>query len=452
MDKHAAQEERMEDLRRHFSQVSTTLADKFRSFMEHEHEHLTDICRAIDQRVTQKVNSFDGQLGIIRNTEEQHNQHHVMVCADMDRHFTHVCNEMDVKFAAQNASQDRRVEDMGKHFINIHTSMDQTFRDKNAMQDELLENHRQHVTATIQQLDQKCAAQGQDLAADILDTRQMLSDNTAHLIAEVTALRSGNASRLDELSHTVEANSRHCVDMYSKLDQTTVEYHQHFTNVCAAIDAKHGEKLAAMEVREQNRHQQVTEVHQSAVKLFEDKNLALSTETQAQTKRISELQRLLEKQRQDSRGMCDSIEKKLNAADSAQDSRLDDMRDAIEANHRHFTEVAKTLNSKFSEENAACTRRITDEINSISKRCSDNKLVHQQDAAKHHQIVMGVCEVLRRDIDVSSHDLQGKFAELSQRIAGSESEVKSMCSSLDTTWRQQLATQQAETKKLSALS
>ena len=352
-----------------------------------------------------------------------------------------------VQSSAIRALDDQASKHRGK-IEDVHGSVLKLQQDAKAMAEQN-SGEQKRIMATIQQLDQKCAAQGQDLAADILDTRQMLSDNTAHLIAEVTALRSGNASRLDELSHTVEANSRHCVDMYSKLDQTTVEYHQHFTNVCAAIDAKHGEKLAAMEVREQNRHQQVTEVHQSAVKLFEDKNLALSTETQAQTKRISELQRLLEKQRQDSRGMCDSIEKKLIAADSAQDSRLDDMRDAIEANHRHFTEVAKTLNSKFSEENAACTRRITDEINSISKRCSDNKLVHQQDAAKHHQIVMGVCEVLRRDIDVSSHDLQGKFAELSQRIAGSESEVKSMCSSLDTTWRQQLATQQAETKKLS---
>eukprot|EP01048_Picozoa_sp_COSAG05_P015420 COSAG05_NODE_1859_length_3948_cov_23.008576_3_plen_527_part_01 len=31
-------------------------------------------------------------------------------------------------------------------------------------------------------------------------------------------------------------NSRHCVDMYSKLDQNSVEHHQHFTNVCAAMD------------------------------------------------------------------------------------------------------------------------------------------------------------------------------------------------------------------------
>ena len=86
MDKHAAQEERMENLRLHFSQVSSTLANKFRSFMEHEHEHFTDICRAIDKRVTQQVNSFDGQLSLLRNVEEQHNQHHVNILMEYKEH------------------------------------------------------------------------------------------------------------------------------------------------------------------------------------------------------------------------------------------------------------------------------------------------------------------------------------------------------------------------------
>ena len=98
----------MENQRRHFSEVSATLADKFRSFMEHEHEHFTDICRAIDLRVTEKVNLFDGQIADIRSTADKRDQHHTTVCADMDRHFTHVCNELDAKYTAQNAAQDDR--------------------------------------------------------------------------------------------------------------------------------------------------------------------------------------------------------------------------------------------------------------------------------------------------------------------------------------------------------
>eukprot|EP01048_Picozoa_sp_COSAG05_P004390 COSAG05_NODE_234_length_13214_cov_161.696454_3_plen_981_part_00 len=460
MDKHAAQEERMENLRLHFSQVSSTLANKFRSFMEHEHEHFTDICRAIDKRVTQQVNSFDGQLSLLRNVEEQHNQHHVTVCADMDRHFTDICNEIQAKYAAKNASQDRRVEDMSKNFLSLHTNMDQTFQDKTALQDEVLESYRGDLSAAIQQLDRKCLAQGQDLAADILGTRQMISNNTANLISEMTSLRSEHASRLDELGQTIEGNSRHCVDMYSKLDQNSVEHHQHFTNVCAAMDAKHGEKIAAMDTREQNRYQKLTEMHDNTVRLFDGKHLEQGIKAEEQhaalinlrritddwlTRRdedlnasLGQLRCLVEKYQQDLRDMGEGIEKKLVAKDSAQDRRLDDMREAIEANHMHFTEVAKTMHSQFSDEITIQKAKIEkqhDETKDAAKTLRQQQLhdhsAHALLLDTHYQHFTEVCTKLDTELAQQTASCKNLVDALGDAFARNRQHFTDVCAGLD---------------------
>eukprot|EP01048_Picozoa_sp_COSAG05_P004391 COSAG05_NODE_234_length_13214_cov_161.696454_4_plen_1366_part_00 len=341
-------------------------------------------------------------------------------------------------------------EQVSKHLVkveDVNATVLTLRQDVSATSEQHTDSQKQFAAA-IQQLDRKCLAQGQDLAADILGTRQMISNNTANLISEMTSLRSEHASRLDELGQTIEGNSRHCVDMYSKLDQNSVEHHQHFTNVCAAMDAKHGEKIAAMDTREQNRYQKLTEMHDNTVRLFDGKHLEWGVETQAQTKRFMELRCLVEKYQQDLRDMSEGIEKKLVAKDSAQDRRLDDMREAIEANHMHFTEVAKTMHSQFSDEISGQSRRLGDEIISISKRCSDEASAQQLDIVQHHQAFVATFDVLRRDIDVSSDDLQGKCAELGQKLANTTREVKSMCVSLDSNLRQQLSIHKVDNQKM----
>jgi hypothetical protein len=123
------QEERIESQRHRFSEVSSTLADKFRSFMEHEHEYFTDLCRAIDERVMEQSHLFGGMANGLRDAVENNKQHHSTVSARMDRHFTQVCNELDAKYAARVAAQDERVEDTSEYFMDICANMDRVFRE-----------------------------------------------------------------------------------------------------------------------------------------------------------------------------------------------------------------------------------------------------------------------------------------------------------------------------------
>eukprot|EP01052_Picozoa_sp_SAG31_P015486 SAG31_NODE_997_length_10464_cov_16.740473_3_plen_344_part_00 len=231
-DKFVAQEERMESQRRHFTDVSTTLADKFRSFMEHEHEHWTDVTRSLDKRITEKQNTFESTFNELKGTVQENHQHVTTVCTDMDRHFTNLCRDLDTKFTEQNAAQDERVENLSTHFMDICSNIQQAFKDRNAAYDERTEINVKHFTEVCNKLDTQLASKTEELRRNVEENHRAVSGAITTVETKFKALTTAHASRIDELGQDVREHYQHFADVCANLDQTSKERQDHFENVC----------------------------------------------------------------------------------------------------------------------------------------------------------------------------------------------------------------------------
>ena len=459
-DKFVAQEERMETQRLHFTEVSTTLADKFRSFMEHEHEHFTDVTRALDTRITDKQNSFEATFSELKGTVLENHQHVTTVCTDMDRHFTNMCRDVDTKFTEQNASQDERVENLSTHFMNICSNMDQAFKDRNAAHDARTENNSRHFTDVQKNLEMQLAGKVEELRGSIQENHRAVSGAVTTVDTWCRSQLSAHASRIDEMGQHVKENYQHFAGVCANLDQTSKERQEHFENVCAALDEKFTDKISVHDARFGSEHRHLVDVCVNLDHKWMEKNVAqdelienqrlrlidvntqldqkFSSKTTAQDARMDGLTESIEKNRQVLTDQCSNVDKRLTAKAVEQDEQLNELRDVGEAHHQHFTDVSRVMDKKFVEANAAQDERaqvqythFTQVASKLDAKFEEKNESQDEIIVTHYQHFTEVCAKLNDKLEERAGAQDARMDGLSSQQGADHEHFTQVIADLD---------------------
>eukprot|EP01046_Picozoa_sp_COSAG06_P040875 COSAG06_NODE_4994_length_3802_cov_5.156360_5_plen_98_part_00 len=80
------------------------------------HQHFTSVCEGIDAKFTEANAVQDDRINSVHD-------HFSDLHSSLDQHFTSVCEGIDAKFTEANAVQDDRINSDHDHFSDLHGSL-----------------------------------------------------------------------------------------------------------------------------------------------------------------------------------------------------------------------------------------------------------------------------------------------------------------------------------------
>ena len=120
------------------------------------------------------------------------------------------------------------------------------------------------------------------------------------------------------------------------------------------------------------------------------------------------------------------------------DERLDKLSDAVQENHRHFTEVSKMLDKKFTEEKSALDEVVKEHFGHFTDRCSqieqqmiDKSTVQDEVTVSNFNHFDKICTEIQSSVASRLVEHQGRMDELGELIEREHEKLLTVCAELD---------------------
>jgi DNA repair exonuclease SbcCD ATPase subunit len=391
--------EKIDAVDRKYDECRADHEKRFGQWRAEDHERFTSLLKAMDQRVIEQCSNLEGRVDKADALIREHYQHFTTLTGDMERQFTHSCKQLEHKMTQDISALDDRIETHRQHVLESCQDIQSTFTDQTSVLDSRVTDTHAYFSNLCAKIDLKLVQETDKVS----DTEQQhftqLLGKIGDVDTKLTSSAADQSAKTDAAIKSIQGNMQTFESVCQKMDQAAEDQRQHVQNklsfleealnekyhacglrietletsdVCANMESKLMEKIAAQDARMETSRQHLLDLCNNLDQKFSEK-------IEAHESQMTETNGLIMQNHSQVIGMCEDFRTTTAERADAQDLRMDRLSDAVEEHHRHFTETARTLDKKFTEENASIHELIKEHHAQLTEACGR---VEQETAAK----------------------------------------------------------------------